>query len=70
MTPQEVIDKAPSYIFGEILREKRMWHNPEINYLQSDLIYKPFYVVQCINEENEVFHVLFDAVSGGFVMLN
>ena len=47
-----------------------MWHNPEINYLQSDLIYKPFYVVQCINEENEVFHVLFDAVSGGFVMLN
>lgn len=67
---QELIDKAPSYIFGEILREKRMWHNPEINYLQSDLIYKPFYVVQCINEENEVFHVLFDAVSGGFVMLN
>lgn len=70
MDEKAIIDKAPSYIFGEILREKRMWHSPEIKYLQSELIYKPFYVVQCINEEDVVFHVLFDAITGGFVMLN
>ena len=68
--PQELIDNAGSYIYGEIMREKRMWHNPDIVYVQSDVIYKPFYVVQCKNEQNQTFHVLFDAVSGGFVMLN
>lgn len=65
-----VIKKGPSHICGEIMAKKRVIRIPDIVYEKDELIYKPFFVVECKNDEEETFHILFDAVTGDFSLLN
>lgn len=67
---EELIENAPKEIYGEIMARKRVIKIPDINYKEDKLFYKPFYVVECKNKDEEVFHILFDAVSGSFSLLN
>ena len=64
------IRKGPSHICGEIMSRKKVIRIPDIDYLYDETIYKPFYVVECKNDEGEIFHILFDAVTGDFSLLN
>lgn len=66
----DAIKNAPREIYGEIQKEKRVLNIPDIEYVSDELIYKPFYIVECRNDDNEAFHILFDAVSGSYSLLN
>lgn len=66
----DVLKNAPREIYGEIQKAKRVLNIPDIEYINDELIYKPFYIVECKNEDGEAFHILFDAVSGKYSLLN
>ncbi len=57
-------------IGGIIMGRKKVLKIPDIRYQSDELIYKPFFIVECINEEGEPFHILFDTVLGDFSLLN
>lgn len=67
---ERAIKEGPRTVYGEIQAKKKVLNIPDIEYLYDELIYKPFYIVECKNDEQEVFHILFDAVNGDFSLLN
>ena len=70
MDVQKVIADAPRTIYGEIQKAKRVLNIPDIEYISDELIYKPFFIVECLNDDKEVFHILFDTVTGEYSLLN
>ena len=70
MDKKKVIADAPRTIYGEIQKAKRVLNIPDIEYVSDELIYKPFFIVECINYDKEVFHILFDTVTGEYSLLN
>ena len=66
----QAIKDAPRTIYGEIQKAKRVLNIPDIEYESDELVYKPFFIVECLNDDKEVFHILFDAVTGDFSLLN
>ena len=66
----KAIKDAPRTIYGEIQKAKRVLNIPDIEYESDELVYKPFFIVECLNDDKEVFHILFDAVTGEFSLLN
>ena len=70
ISKQQAIADAPRTIYGEIQKEKRVLNIPDIEYVSDELVYKPFFIVECLNEDNEAFHILFDTVTGDFSLLN
>jgi hypothetical protein len=67
---EKAIAGAPLEICGDIMAAKRLPKIPDIVFEEDELFYKPFYVVECTNDEGEFFHMLFDAVLGDFSLLN
>ena len=70
MDKKKVIADAPRTIYGEIQKAKRVLNIPDIEYVSDELIYKPFFIVECLNDDKEVFHILFDTVTGEYSLLN
>ncbi len=66
----KAIHDAPRTVYGEIQKQKRVLNIPDINYIYDELVYKPFFIVECLNDDKETFHILFDAVTGEFSLLN
>ena len=66
----KVIADAPRTVYGEIQKQRRVLNIPDIEYISDELVYKPFFIVECLNDDKEVFHILFDAVTGEFSLLN
>ena len=66
----KAITNAPRTVYGEIQKQKRVLNIPDIEYVSDELIYKPFFIVECLNDDGEPFHILFDAVTGEFSLLN
>jgi hypothetical protein len=66
----EAIKRAPVEICSEIMARKRFPRIPDIIADKDETFYKPFYVVECTNDEGEYFHMLFDAVLGDFSLLD
>lgn len=66
----KAIEEGPRTVYGEIQSKKKVLNIPDIEYLYDELIYKPFYIVECLNDDKETFHILFDAVKGDFSLLN
>lgn len=66
----KAIKDAPRTIYGEIQKAKRVLNIPDIEYVNDELVYKPFFIVECLNDDKETFHILFDAVTGEFSLLN
>ncbi len=67
---KKLLKEAPVEIGGEIMAKKRVIRIPDITLQNDRIIYKPFYIVECENEDKEIFHILFDAVMGEFSLLN
>jgi hypothetical protein len=67
---EEAIKEAPRTIYGEIQKAKKILKIPDINYVRHESIYKPFFIVECLNDDKEVFHILFDTVTGEYSLLN
>ena len=67
---EDAIKKAPTTIYGEIQKARRVLKIPDINYVRHESIYKPFFIVECLNDDKEVFHILFDTVTGDYSLLN
>ncbi len=70
MDKMQVIKDAPKTVYSEIQKAKRVLNIPDIEYESDELVYKPFFIVECLNDDKEVFHILFDAVTGDFSLLN
>ncbi|MBQ6401276.1 MAG: hypothetical protein IJI20_03210 [Firmicutes bacterium] len=70
MDRRKAIKEGPRTVYGEIMRKKKVLRTPDIEYIDDEVVYKPFYIVECTNEEGETFHILFDAVTGDFSLLN
>ncbi len=70
MYKKKVMADAPRTIYGEIQKAKRVLNIPDIEYVSDELIYKPFFIVECLNDDKEVFHILFDTVTGEYSLLN
>ena len=70
LTVEDAIADAPRTIYGEIQKAKRILKIPDINYVRHDSVYKPFFIVECLNDDKEVFHILFDTVTGEYSLLN
>ncbi len=67
---RKLIKEGPRTVYGEIMLKKKVVKTPDIEYLDDEYVYKPFYIVECKNDQEETFHVLFDAVTGEFSLLN
>lgn len=67
---EEVLQKCPIEVSTELIRMRKMPKIPMITLADDEVIYKPFYIVECLNESDEHFHILFDAVTGDFSLLN
>ena len=67
---ETAIKKAPTMIYGEIQKAQRVLVIPDIDYVSHKSIYKPFFIVECLNDDKEVFHILFDAITGEYSLLN
>lgn len=67
---EDAIKNAPRTIYGEIQKAKKVLKIPDINYVRHESIYKPFFIVECLNDDKEVFHILFDTVTGEYSLLN
>ncbi len=67
---RKTIKEGPRTVYGEIMRKKKVLRTPDIEYVDDEVVYKPFYIVECKNEDGENFHILFDAVTGDFSLLN
>lgn len=67
---RKLIKEGPRTVYGEIMLKKKVIKTPEIEYVDDEYVYKPFYIVECRNEDDETFHILFDAVTGEFSLLN
>lgn len=67
---RKLIREGPRTVYGEIMRKKKVIKTPDIEYIDDEHVYKPFYIVECKNEDGETFHILFDAVTGDFSLLN
>ena len=67
---EDAIKEAPRTIYGEIQKAKKILKIPDINYVKHESIYKPFFIVECLNDDKEVFHILFDTVTGEYSLLN
>ncbi len=57
-------------IGGLVMGRKKVLKIPDILYQSDKVIYKPFFIVECINNQGEVFHILFDTVLGEFSLLD
>ena len=66
----KAIHDAPRTVYGEIQKAKRDLNIPDIEYVNDELVYKPFFIVECLNDDKEVFHILFDTVTGEYSLLN
>ena len=66
----KAIHDAPRTVYGEIQKAKRVLNIPDIEYVSDELVYKPFFIVECLNDDKEVFHILFDTVTGEYSLLN
>ena len=66
----KAIHDAPRTVYGEIQKAKRVLNIPDIEYVNDELVYKPFFIVECLNDDKEVFHILFDTVTGEYSLLN
>ena len=67
---RKLIKDGPRTVYGEIMLKKKVVKTPDIEYIDDEYVYKPFYIVECKNEDGETFHILFDAVTGDFSLLN
>ncbi|MDO4869948.1 MAG: hypothetical protein Q4A65_06695 [Bacillota bacterium] len=67
---EDAIKNAPRTIYGEIQKAKKVLKIPDIDYVSHESIYKPFFIVECLNDDKEVFHILFDTVTGEYSLLN
>lgn len=67
---RKLIKEGPRTVYGEIMRKKKVLKTPDIEYIDDEYVYKPFYIVECKNEDDETFHILFDSVTGDFSLLN
>ena len=75
---REVLKKvSPTYrattltqkkLLDEIRAEKKDINNAA-NRIEN-IYWLSFYIVECLNEDDENFHILFDAVTGDFSLLN
>ena len=70
MDRRQLIKDGPRTVYGEIMLKKKVIKTPDIEYIDDEYVYKPFYIVECKNEDDETFHILFDAVTGDFSLLN
>lgn len=70
------IDKAaamkdiPLDIGGEVMRRKKVLKIPDIILDKEEVVYKPFYIVECENKEEEHFHILFDPLNAHYSLIN
>lgn len=67
---ERAVSEGSRTVYGEIQTKKKVLNIPDIEYIYDELIYKPFYIVECLNDDKEIFHILFDAVNGDFSLLN
>jgi len=61
---------CPIEVSTELMSRKRVPKIPDITEKADQLVYRPFFIVECKNEQKEDFHILFDAVSGDFSLLD
>jgi len=66
----QAIKDCPIEVSSFLMSSKKMPRIPDIIYRDEELIYRPFYIVECKNEDGENFHILFDTVTGDFSLLN
>ncbi len=67
---ESALKNAPLTIGTTIMGRKKVIKIPDIIHQDDEIVYKPFYVVECRNSDKEVFHILFDSVLGDFSLLN
>lgn len=70
VTREEALEGCPIEVSTALIQARKMPKIPKIQLEDDVVIYKPFYIVECLNEDDENFHILFDAVTGDFSLLN
>ena len=67
---EEALKGCPIEVSTALIQQRKMPKVPKISLEDDVVIYRPFYIVECLNEDNENFHILFDAVTGDFSLLD
>lgn len=67
---EEALKGCPIEVSTVLIQQRKMPKVPKISLEDDVVIYRPFYIVECLNEDNENFHILFDAVTGDFSLLD
>lgn len=67
---EEALEGCPIEVSTALIQARKMPKVPKITLDDDVVIYKPFYMVECLNDDDEYFHILFDAVTGDFSLLD
>ncbi len=66
---KEAFKSARTYLIHASILKRKALLVPNVQVMQEELIYKPFWIIKCTNRTRENFNVMVDAVSGKYQIL-
>jgi len=66
----EALKSAKSYIIHAVMHKLKSLIYPEIELLEENVVYRPFWIIKCDRNGYNSFKVMVDGVTGKFQILN
>ncbi len=69
ISEKEAFNSARTYLTHASILKRKALLVPDVQVIQKELIYKPFWIIKCTNRTRENFNIMVDAVSGKYQTL-
>lgn len=66
----ECYDKAHDFTMKLYISKGKLMMTPQMQIIEEEEFYKRFYVVTCMDEREQAYHIMVDAVDGGISVLD
>lgn len=66
---EQAINTAKTYLTHSSIHNTKVLFAPDYEIIKESLVYKPFWIVKCMNRDRHNFKVIVDAVTGKFQLL-
>ncbi|MCD6396503.1 MAG: hypothetical protein J7L71_03100 [Spirochaetaceae bacterium] len=66
---EDAFNSARTYLTHASILKRKALLVPDVQVIQKELIYKPFWIIKCTNRTRENFNIMVDAVTGKYQTL-
>lgn len=66
---EDAFNSARTYLTHASILKRKALLVPNVQVMQEELIYKPFWIIKCTNRTRENFNIMVDAVNGKYQTL-